>query len=350
MSRCRDGFTAVEALGALALTTMVLSALVLLVEPSLDQVMRVPEGTDLHDRARAAAAVVRRALEPAGAGADLLGHGPLTDAVPAVWPRRLGRWSADADGSAWADRFTTLRVPWLGAQAPLAAGVLAGTDLVALAAHGACGTHAACGFSTGDHLAIVEEAGAVSFSRVAATSGQVLQLDAPTTVPAGTPAFAAAIEMAVIYFDGARRQLRRYDGFGNDQPLVDDVVWMAVRYYGDPLPPRRPALAGEATCVVDATGAPLLPLAGPVPAPLVELALADLSDGPWCGRAPWRFDADLLRVRAVRIAIRLQAGAAAVRGGGLAFMHPGTSRRMAAQVPDLALDVFVTPRVLVAGG
>ncbi len=347
MTAHREGFTAVEALGALALTTVVLSALLLLVQPTLDQVVRVPEGTSLHDRSRGAAAVIRGALESAGAGADLLGHGLLTDAVPAVWPRRLGRWQPDPDGSAWADRFTTLRVPWLAAQAPLA-GVA--PNVLTLTGHGACGTHQSCGFSTGDHLAVVEEAGAVSFSRVVGTSGLVLQLDEAIPDAVETPSFATAVDMTVIYFDATRRQLRRYDGFGSDQPLVDDVVWMSVRYYGDPLPPRRPAVAGEATCVVDASGQPLLPLAGPAPAPLVELALADLSDGPWCGRTPWQFDADLLRLRAVRVAIRLQAAAAAVRGSGLEFLHPGISRRVAEQVPDVALDIFVTPRVLAAGG
>jgi hypothetical protein len=203
---------------------------------------------------------------------------------------------------------------------------------------------------TGDQLAVVEEAGAVSFSRVVGTAGPMLQLDEAIPGAAATSSFATGIEMSVIYFDASRRQLRRYDGFASDQPLVDDVVWMSVRYYGDPLPPRRPAVAGQATCVVDASGQPLLPLAGPVPAPLVELAPVDLSDGPWCGRAPWQFDADLLRLRAVRVAIRLQAAAETVRGGGLQFLHPGTSRRSAQQVPDLALDVFVTPRVLAAGG
>lgn len=344
------GFTTLEALGALALTTVVLSALLLLVQPALDEVARVPESTSLHDRARAAESVVRHALEPAGSGADLLGRGPLTDAVPAVWPRRLGRWSADADGSAWGDRFSVVRVPWLAAQAPVSAPVSAGETLVELAPHAACGSHTSCGFSPGDHLGLVEERGAISFARVAGTMGLVLEHDLPGAPGVELPAFAAAIDMSVIYFDAGRRQLRRYDGLANDQPLIDDVVWMAVRYYGDPLPPRRPSAPGEQTCVVDAAGLPLLPLAGPVPAPLVELALPDLTDGPWCGRAPWRFDADLLRVRAVRVAIRLQAESPAVRGSGLDFQHPGTSHRAAQHVRDLAIDVFVTPRVLAAGG
>ena len=56
----------------------------------------------------------------------------------------------------------------------------------------------------GDHLAIVEESGAVSFSRVATTTGTVLQMDVPTTGPVGTPAFAAAIEMMITVLRSQR--------------------------------------------------------------------------------------------------------------------------------------------------
>lgn len=350
MTRARAGFTMVEALGALALTTAVLSALLLLVQPALDQVVQVPEAVDLHERGRAAEAVLRQAVETAGSGADLLGHGALTDAVPAIWPRRLGRWNADPDGSAWADRFTTLQVPWLAAQAPLAAAAAVGSTTLSLAPHHACGTLAACGFDAGDHVALIEPAGAVGFTRLDAVFPGVLERDVPALAPFDLPASAAVIEMAVVYLDAAKRQLRRYDGLANDQPLVDDVVWMGVRYYADPLPPRYPAVAGQPTCVTDAAGGPLLPVLGPAPAPLVELAPADLSDGPWCGRPPWRFDADLLRVRGVRVAVRLQAGREMVRGVGLDFLHPGSARRPAQRVRDLALDVFVAPRVLAGGG
>jgi hypothetical protein len=340
----------VEALGALALTTVVLSALVLLIQPGLDQVVQVPEAVDLHERGRAAEAVLRRAVETAGSGADLLGLGVLTDAVPLIWPRRLGRWNADPDGSAWADRFTTLEVPWLAAQAPLAAPVAAGSFSLPLAPHPACGVLGDCGFTVGDHVALLEPAGAIAFTRVASAMPGMLERDLAAPAAVDLPAAAVTIDMTVVYFDAAKRQLRRYDGLSNDLPLVDDVVWMGVRYYADPMPPRYPRVAGQPTCVTDASGSPLLPLLGPVPAPLVELAPVDLSDGPWCGRPPWTFDADLLRIRAVRVVVRLQAAAPMVRGVGLDFLHPGSARRPAQHVRDLVLDVFIAPRVLAGGG
>lgn len=345
----QHGFTAIEALGALALTTVVLSMLLLLTQPVLDHVVQVPEAIDLHDRGRAAEGILRHVLEPAGAGPDLVHDGPLTHLIPAVWPRRLGRWSADADGSAWADRFTVVEVPWLAAQSPLSTPLAAGTTTFTATPHHACGLRADCGFQTGDHLALLDRRGGVVFTRATAIAGALVQHDLPLPSPVTSPAVAAAVDMSVLYFDAARRQLRRYDGLANDQPLVDDVVWMAVRYYVDPVPPSRPHVPGQPTCTTDGGGAPLLPLLGPVPAPLVELPPAALSDGPWCGQPPWSFDADLLRLRALRVTLRLQAASPAARGTGAWFMHPGAASRPAQLVVDLPLDVFVTPRALAGG-
>lgn len=348
MTRCR-GFTLVEALAGLMVGSLVLSVLMLLMQPAIDQTTRTPEQVDLAERARAAEAVLRSTLQDAGAGADLLGHGGLTDVVPAVWPRRLGQWAADPEGSAWPDRLTLVTVPWLAAQAPVADAVPSGAGVVSIAPHAACGTDARCGFRVGDHVALLEPRTGVEFARVtAADPGQVVRTPgAAALVP--LPALLARVEMTVLYFDAARRQLRRYDGLANDQPVIDDVVWMAVRYYADPLPPTRPALPGESTCVVGSDGVALLPLLGPVPAPLVELTASEVVDGPWCGHAPWRFDADLLRVRAVRVRLRLQASAGAVRGTGPAFLMPGTAERAGLHVRDVELDVFVSPRGLAGG-
>ena len=37
------------------------------------------------------------------------------------------------------------------------------------------------------------------------------------------------------------------------------------------------------------------------------------TDGPWCGGGTTRFDADLLRIRLVRVTLRVQATAATMR-------------------------------------
>jgi hypothetical protein len=72
-----------------------------------------------------------------------------------------------------------------------------------------------------------------------------------------------------------------------------------------------------------------------------------LSDGPWCPDAnkPNRFDADLLRVRRVRVTLRVQVGLDRLRGAdALRFAKPGTATQSARMVPDQEISFDVTPR------
>src|SRR6478736_4955951 len=100
-----------------ALTTLAIISTAL--PPVLDVVRAVPEATDLQQRARGTESVLAELVGSAGAGADLLGEGPLVHAVPAIMPRRvLG--SPDPAGTAWADRLSLVHVEARAAQAPLA--------------------------------------------------------------------------------------------------------------------------------------------------------------------------------------------------------------------------------------
>jgi hypothetical protein len=85
---------------------------------------------------------------------------------------------------------------------------------------------------------------------------------------------------------------------------------------------------------------------------LASLPLATLADGPWCGAGGLRFDVDLLRVRRVRVALRLQAIDAAVRGVGAAFAVSGSGHDAASRVADVEAVVDVAPRnlAIVPGG
>ena len=99
--------------------------------------------------------------------------------------------------------------------------------------------------------------------------------------------------------------------------------------------PRPPD--GEANCLyaADGTYQSALPVLG-APGRLIELTPAMLTDGPWCGAGDTRYDADLLRVRRMRVSVRLQAGDAAARGTDPArFANPGSARRSALFVPDV---------------
>ena len=73
---------------------------------------------------------------------------------------------------------------------------------------------------------------------------------------------------------------------------------------------------------------------------------AMLSDGPWCGAGETQFDADLLRIRRVRIALRLQAADPAVRGSDLRYRVPGRARSETSMVADVTVTIDVSPRNL----
>jgi hypothetical protein len=74
-----------------------------------------------------------------------------------------------------------------------------------------------------------------------------------------------------------------------------------------------------------------------------------VEDGPWCPDvvAKNRYDADLLRIRRVRFTLRVQTALASLRGpAGALFMNAGTSRAGNRVVPDMEVQLDVTPRNL----
>lgn len=75
----------------------------------------------------------------------------------------------------------------------------------------------------------------------------------------------------------------------------------------------------------------------------MPLPLSMLSDGPWKGSGATQFDADLLRVRAIRVTVRVQAALPAFRATGPAFVRPGTSRSSARALPDVMVMTVIAP-------
>jgi hypothetical protein len=348
-SRGRDGVALLDLLIAtcVALVTLVIVSTAL--PPVLDVVRVVPEATDLQQRARVTEAVVEGLLRNTGAGADLLGEGPLTRAVPGLLPRRILA-AADPPDTAWADRVSLLRVEARAAQAPVAAAVPAGSTAVTATWHPACGTHPSCGFGRDDLVLVYSRSGAMVVANLAAVQGLLLTLTTPPDQTIDLPAVIVAVSVRTLSLDDVRGQLRRADDGASPQPLTDDVIGVRFRYYGSAAAPRWPAVAGTETCAIAADGSPRLGLLGPVPGPPVELSMADFVDGPWCGAGIWRFDADLMRVRAVRVGLRLQAASQVVRGlSPLWFGRPGRALRPGQEVRDVELDTFVTVPNLASG-
>ncbi len=143
-------------------------------------------------------------------------------------------------------------------------------------------------------------------------------------------AVVAPVELHHYYVDTERSQLRHYDGWQGDFPLVDDLVSLRFRFFGD-------ATAAAPICL----GLALSAAGGPP----VEIGLAELRDGPWCGPAGLPFDADLLRIRAVAVDLRVQSAVEELRGADpRLFARPGPAPGGRGLVSDYAVGFTVAPR------
>jgi hypothetical protein len=340
-----------ELLVALAVMLVLASGLARVVVDARAIFAAQPEAADLVQRGRACLKWIADDVALAGAGPYLLADaGPLVRWLPPIHPRRLGPERPDGELLAFADRVTLLTIPDEAPQAAIGEMALP-TDALPLGPGPGCPPgDEACGFRPGHQLLAFDSTG--TFERL------VVDSTAPSAlIPSGPLAKAyagshgarvAGARIATYYHDRARHQLRRYDGDRSDVPVSDEVIALEFRYFGQPFPPDEPRPPpGLENCLLDRDGIPRLPALTPTHGTLVELTPAMLSDGPWCGVAPYRFDADLYRVRQVRISMHLQAGSPAVRGSDrLRFANPGTSREAGGEVADLQLSADVAPRNL----
>jgi hypothetical protein len=108
-------------------------------------------------------------------------------------------------------------------------------------------------------------------------------------------------------------ELMRYDGVQTDLPVVDHVVRLGFQYF-------------DADQTLD---------------PGV------LQDGPWLSDEPGAppFDADLLRIRRIRVLLRVQAVLAAMRGpAGPLFTRGGTATSPLRYAPDQELQFDIALR------
>jgi hypothetical protein len=345
-----DGFTLVEAMVAGALALVAAGGVLVLVSSDVTLAATTPEAIDLQQRARGAMHALAAALEMAGAGPTAgPAAGPLAVSFAPVLPRRLGLDPAD---SARDDAVTTVAVPFTRAQTALAAPLApdANTASVAIEPHCPIGVPA-CGFAEGTSAVVFDGLGAFDVAAVTAAEPAFVGLRRRLGEPG--PAFSAGAaivqaEVHAYYWDRARRQLRHHDGDRTDAAVVDHVVAMSVEYYGDGAPPARPRPPVEAAnCLYDVGHVlrPELVVLAPPPFTLVRLTADRLRDGPWCGSGGARFDADLLRVRSIRVRLTLQAGRGEFRARS-GHVVPGVATRPASVVPDLEIAFDIAPRNL----
>jgi hypothetical protein len=141
----------------------------------------------------------------------------------------------------------------------------------------------------------------------------------------------------------------RYNGADEDVPLAENIVDVRFDYFGDPNPPLFPMPPpGTANCLYDTVGNYIGPPAlVPGDGSLAALPAAILTDGPYCGSGANEFDADLLRVRKVRVSLRVQATQPTLRGSDPAlFMKPGSALGGERALADYRVAFEVAPRNL----
>jgi len=349
-----DGVTSAELLVALALILVVVGAGVALVRPAMAASQAEPEATDMQQRARAASQALLEALVAVGAGLEAGPRtGPLVSVLPPLVPRRMGLVNPDGHQTARSDALTILSVPARASQTRLLAPLpSASFPLVVDAMPGCPIGHALCGLSAGETVLVFDGLGHFDLFSLTGTSPAGAAVVAHRRDASHAYQIGAAVAQAssqTFYFDPGRRQLRRYDGHRSDVPVADHIVDLAFSFLGDPSPPLAPKPPlGVANCLYDASGAldPTLTTLAPSGGSLAVLPLRLFSDGPWCGGGQNRFDADLLRVRQVRVRIRIEAGNRAYRSVGSGFAVAGSNRDSLRDLPDYLVTFSVSPRNL----
>jgi len=246
-----------------------------------------------------------------------------------------------------------------------------------------------CGFKEGMQVMIFDDTGASDIFSVTEVQEDALHLQHKGTDLSKAYAqntYITQIAAATYWLKtdtvAETYQLMRYDGYLTDAPIAENIVGMAFEYFADPAPPallksvtdpigpwtnygpKPPAVgvnvnsdnwgAGE-NCLFMVSGGTqvarteMAAALGPVNGPLVKISTSRLTDGPWCPdeSAANRFDADLLRVKKVRVTLRVQVGDKTLRGPtGSLFLRGGTSKGGARYIPDQEISFEVTPRNL----
>ena len=335
----RAGFSLIEMVVAMSIVVVVTAAVFALMDPAHGVFRTVPQAIDLQQRLRVAADAISREVIMAGAGGGKF-FAPLL-------PRRRGPLRPDGAGTFFDDRLSILYFPADGPKTTLRVATDGTTVLYVNPQPGCPAARPLCGFEVDMLVAVLDETGMYDTFRVAA-----VEIDPPALIyaaPALSKSYAVGATVAQIVsatywlrpdLGAGTSELMKYDGRETDLPITDDVTDLRFEYYGDPVPPAVRKLLGDPEGPWTSYGPkppeigvddPATPAYGPgenctfeivsgatVPrramlilGPPTSIARLDgpvLTDGPWCPdpAAANRFDADLLRVRTVRVRLTVR--------------------------------------------
>ena len=398
--RSQAGFTLIEMMIATMIMVAVTAAVFTMMNPAQGTYQTQPEVSDMQQRMRIGVDVMTKDIIMAGAGVYMgASSGALTGYFAALYPYRIGDLQDDPAAGVFyrSDTISLMYVPPTAAQTGVNKAMGNGNSQeIDVDAQKNCGPNVhtqLCGFEIGMRVLIMDTDGTWDYVTITNVQNEALHLQHSDKLTGAYNSGAAVLTQVAAHtyylktdIGNNTYQLMHYDGSataGADQPIVDNVVKLQFSYYGDPQPPtllpgavltntvgpwvtygpKPPALgvnnasdswgAGENCTFMVSNGQTVSRL--PVLAANeseVLLTQAQLTDGPWCpddARAD-RFDADLLRIRKVRVNLRVQAALAALRGPtGLLFTRGGTSTSSTRYVPDQEVRFDITPRNLNLG-
>jgi hypothetical protein len=380
-----------EVLVATAIMLTVTGGIFAVMNPSGQMFQAQPEVVDIQQRIRIGTDTLTRDLMMAGAGAYSGSlSGSLSGFFAPIQPSSQGAVAAydDGPGKFFPDKITIFYVPTTASQTSIHDPMPNSSAELKVNKEPSCPQNShVCDFSVGDSVLIYDDTGAYDtlvITQIGADSGgndfAMVQhrQQGDLSKAYGADAKVVKFQEHVYYYDAVNRKLMHYDGFQTATPVLDEVVGLNFEYYGEPQPPAMtdgnglvnvtndvtygpkprgvPMLDGTGdTCTIQSVGNPTIrqPRLAVLGAPgtgLVKLTPDQLTDGPWCPDAANsnRFDADLFRIRKIRVTLRVQTGNAQLRGpatSGLAALWvvpgTGTGSRL---VSDQQIRFDVTPR------
>ncbi len=390
------GFTIIEMMISTMIMIAVTGAVFQLMNPAQGTYQAQPEVSDMQQRMRVGVDVLTKDIVMAGAGVYMgASSGTLTNYFAALMPYRIGEVQDDPAAGVFyrTDTLSLMYVPPTNAQTGVNKATGNGQELD-VDAQLNCGPDKhtqLCGFKSGMRVLIMDVDGTWDYTTITNVQNEAGHLQHSHKLSGAYDSGQAVITEVAAHTYYLKTdlttntyQLMHYDGTPNaDVPIVDNVVKLQFSYYGDPQPPtvipgksmtdlvgpwttygpKPPALgvnnandswlAGENCTITLSNGAQVARL--PVLAAnegQVLLTQAQMTDGPWCpdGARADRFDADLLRIRKVRVDLRVQAAIASLRGpAGILFTRGGTSDSSQRYVPDQEVRFDITPRNLNLG-
>jgi len=349
------GYTLIELLVSTAIMITVTGAIFSLMNPAQGNAQTQPEVADMQQRMRIGNDTIFKELVMSGAGPY---QGPVRGALvnffAPILPRRVGFQSPDAPTTFRDDTITMSYIPNSYSQTVISKSMPTPSSELKVTDQPNCPEDAnnLCGFKEGDDVIIFDSTGnfdIFTITQVQDAAAHMQHRGEELSTSYNEGASITQIVSYTYYRNSQTNQLMRYDGYTEELALVDNVVDLKFEYFGDPNPPRQPEPPkGEANCLYDADHNYVnMPTLTPDEGSLAALPGKMLTDGPMCGGGNNAFDADLLRIRKVRVTMRVQAANPALRGSDTAlFKNPGTSRGGEKFVPDYTISFEVSPRNL----